>query len=86
MTYFIVNTEHQVILGVSDVPYASFTNQFVECTEAQATRYEQLQSDLPPDTYLELKDLIKPSTTAIDRPQVTATPATLAAVKSLFRQ
>lgn len=84
--YFVVNIEHQVIMGTTDIIYSSFTNQFVECTEDQAARYEQLQSALPPDTYFELKDLIKPSTTAIDHPQVTATPATLAAVKSLFRK
>lgn len=85
MSYFIVHTEHQVILGTTEAPYASFTNQFIEASEAQITRYEQLQSVLPPDVYLELSDIIKPNSTTPNRESVTATPATLAAVKSLFR-
>lgn len=82
--YFIVNMEHQIILGTSDVPYASFTNQFIEASEAQVARYEQLQSVLPPDVYVELKDIIRPA--LIDQAEQTrATPATRAAIKSLFR-
>lgn len=84
--YFVVNMDHQVILGTSDVPYASFTNHFIEASEAQVARYEQLQSVLPDDVYVELKDIIKPNSTTPNRELVTATPTTLAAVKSLFRQ
>lgn len=61
MSYLIVNTEHQVILGTTDAPYASFTNQFVECTDAQIAMYERMQSILPDDHYVQLSDVITPA-------------------------
>ncbi|WP_236174146.1 hypothetical protein [Pseudomonas pseudonitroreducens] len=87
MSYLIVNIEHQVIMGVTEVPYTSFTNSFVAATDAEIARYERMQSILPDDHFVELSDVIKPSGNAsAEQTQSKATPATLAAVKSLFRK
>lgn len=87
--YFIVNREYGAIMGVTDVMYTSFTNTFVEVTEEQITRYEAIQSTLPPDTYVELKDIIKPESskikTKVDKPTKPATPETRQAIVNLMR-
>lgn len=58
--YFIINADHDVIIGVSDVTYFSFTNKFVEASEQQLARYYALSEFLPEDTYLQLSDLTSP--------------------------
>jgi len=87
--YFIVNREYGAIMGVTDVMYTSFTNTFVEVTEEQVTQYEAIQSTLPPDTYVELKDIIKPESskikTKVDKPTKPATPETRQAIVNLMR-
>lgn len=87
--YFIVNREYGAIMGVTDVMYTSFTNTFVEVTEEQVTQYEAIQSTLPPDTYVELKDIIQPKkikTQIEDKPTRQATPEQRAAMAEFVRR
>lgn len=69
MAFFMVNAEHEVIVGVSDVIYTSFTNRFVPATDEQVAAYERLAASLPENFYVELSDIIKSE-------QVTQNPAT----------
>lgn len=85
MSYFIINVEHDAIVGVTDVPYASFTNRFVEATEDQVAKYETLSAALPEDVYLELADLQPKQKRLEDNPIVKATPATKRAIHTLMR-
>lgn len=63
--FFMVHNDHNVILGVSEVPYVNFTHHYLEATAAQVERYNKLQSVLPEDVYVELTDIIRPAVTQV---------------------
>lgn len=63
--FFMVHNEHNVILGVSEVPCVNFTHYYIEATAAQVDRYNKLQSVLPDDVYVELSEIIRPALTQI---------------------
>jgi len=88
MSYFIINIEHDAIVGTTDVPYASFTNRFIEATEEQIFKYETLSASLPEDVYLQLSDLLpKPAKRRLeDKPTKRATPETKQAIVALMRK
>ncbi|MDN6871839.1 hypothetical protein QO209_05235 [Pseudomonas citronellolis] len=87
MSYFIINVEHDCIVGTTDIPYASFTNRFVEASDDQISKFEALSASLPDGVYLQLSDLqSKPAKKKIaDRPVKKATPETKQAIIDLMR-
>jgi len=87
MSYFIINVEHDCIVGTTDIPYASFTNRFVEASDDQISKFEALSASLPEDIYLQLSDLqSKPAKKKLDdRPMKKATPETKQAIVNLMR-
>lgn len=85
MSYLIVNREYNVIVGVTDATYASFTNIFVEANEQQIERYEHIQSSLPSGWMVELSDIIPVKQSKPEESAPVASPEFRQSVADMFK-
>lgn len=90
MTYFIINIEHEAIVGLTDVTYTSFTNRFHKATEFELARYYALSEFLLEETYLQLSDLVMPTkkqqpVKKINHKQAKASPEFRDSIANMFK-
>jgi len=92
MSYFMIDKDHHVIMGVSDTRFDSCTHYFVAATTQQVAKFHALAATLPDDFYVELADVMntKPAApannkkTAPTKPR-TATPQTQKAIADMLK-